>query len=1001
MNGMSMPIRAALFLLSGLVIRAVEPSVPAILTSHCAACHNPGNRGGGLDVTSRTKLIEGGDRGPGLIPGRPEEGLVMKRIRHEAQPGMPMGQPKLAPETIQRIEQWIRDGAPFESPAAAPAARQAAPSSDHWAFRKPVRPAVPTVNVPGFRIRNEVDSFLASDWRKHGLKPAPELDRRLLLRRVYLDLTGLPPTPEETRSFLEDRSANAYENAVDRLLGSTRYGERWGRHWMDVWRYSDWYGRRLLGDQRFSHRHVWRWRDWIVESLNDDRGYDRMIREMIAGDEIAPDDPYTLRATGYLVRSFHRFNRNVWLQDTVEHIGFGMLGLTVKCARCHDHKYDPIAQEDYYRLRAFFEPYDVRLDRVPGQSDTFEDGLARVFDAPPRKGGIEPYFPPIYKDTFRFIRGDETNPDKTPLSPGIPPVLGTWEPKIEPVKLSPESFVPDSRPFVRDDLITGAKLEVRNAETALETARRLLAEAREHAAKPWQAPAKSNHEPTVSYANDIASIFTLRCRQCHGGLGRTIARSGLSVASVEAMLIGGWKHGPAIVPGDAAASPIYRHITGTASPVMPAEGQRLTAEQVDKIRRWIVEMAPQDPRDVMKLATQRLALAEKHLETMRAAVFSLEARIAADLAKFKKAEDAAKLAKDAAKAEQRYAMAQAVEVMLEAQHLLSDEKAAAAKRKLEAAAAALAQGAEKYTPVMESHPETSTGRRRAFAEWLTGDANPLTARVAVNHIWLRHFGKPIVPTVTNFGRNGKPPVNQPLLDWLAVEFTANGWSMKKMHRLLVTSSAYRMASAGAGLPAESKTGDPENKHFWRMNARRMEAEVVRDAALFLAGVLDEKVGGPDIDEEEGMRSRRRSLYLRQTPESQVEFLRLFDQPNPTDCYMRTESVMPQQALAVANSTLYLEAARLLARRIAPAGTGDAEFARRVFELLTSQAPSKAELDESVRFLSDQAALFSGARLTRFSAKQEAAIAPSSGPRERARESFVHAMLNHNEFVTVR
>jgi uncharacterized protein DUF1549 len=239
----------------------------------------------------------------------------------------------------------------------------------HWAFSVPQRPPVPTVENREW-VRNPIDAFLSAQHQKRDLQPLPPTDERVLLRRVYLDLVGLPPNVEETKDFLSDRSPEAYEKVVDQLLSSPRYGERWGRHWMDVWRYSDWYGTRELEEHRNSQRHIWHWRDWIIDSVNKDKGYDQMILEMLAGDEIAPTDPDTLRATGYLARSFYRFNRNVWLFDTVEHTSAAFLAITLKCARCHDHKYDPIAQEEYYKFRAFFEPYDVRLDRIPGQSQT-------------------------------------------------------------------------------------------------------------------------------------------------------------------------------------------------------------------------------------------------------------------------------------------------------------------------------------------------------------------------------------------------------------------------------------------------------------------------------------------------------------------------------------------------------------------------------------------------------------------------------------------------------
>jgi hypothetical protein len=210
--------------------------------------------------------------------------------------------------------------------------------------------------------RNPIDAFVAAERERRGLVPMPPAERDVLLRRLTLDLTGLPPTPGELDADVAETSPTIDETVIDRLLASPRYGERWGRHWMDVWRYSDWAG--YQQEVRNSQPHVWRWRDWIVESLNADKPYDQMVREMLAGDEIAPDDPNTVRATGYLVRNWYKFNRNVWLDDTVEHTFKAFLATTINCARCHDHRYDPISQQDFYRAKAVFEPHDVRTDPV-------------------------------------------------------------------------------------------------------------------------------------------------------------------------------------------------------------------------------------------------------------------------------------------------------------------------------------------------------------------------------------------------------------------------------------------------------------------------------------------------------------------------------------------------------------------------------------------------------------------------------------------------------------
>src|SRR5262249_4472615 len=282
--------------------------------------------------------------------------------------------------------------------------------------------------------------------------------KHVLLRRIYLDLIGLPPTREELHAFLADESPDAYEKVVDRLLSSPQYGERWGRHWMDVWRYADWAG--YGAEVRDSQKHIWRWRDWIIESLNQDKGYARMVQEMLAGDELEPTNPDVLRATGFLVRNWYKFNRNVWLDNTIEHTSKAFLGVTLNCARCHDHMYDPVTQKEYYQFRAFFEPHNIRTDRVPGQANTALDGLVRVYDA-----NLNP-------QTFLFVRGEEKSPDKkNPLAPAVPLALGGNKLAIQPVKLPRDSYAPDRRDFVVKETLVAGDAAIVTAHKALEAAR--------------------------------------------------------------------------------------------------------------------------------------------------------------------------------------------------------------------------------------------------------------------------------------------------------------------------------------------------------------------------------------------------------------------------------------------------------------------------------------------------------------------------------------------------
>ena len=356
-------------------------SVKPLLRERCFSCHGALKQKGGLRLDSVELMRRGGESGPVISPGDASKSVLMERItapdeadrmppRHEGEP--------LKPEHVELVRAWIGEGARgFEGEQAEASPRE------HWAFKPLQRPAVPEVR-DGAWCRNPVDALVLARLEAEGLRPAPEAPREVLVRRLYLDLAGVPPTWAEWQSALNATGPDWYEALVDRLLADPRHGERWARHWMDIWRFSDGWG---LKDQlRNSQKHMWHFRDWIIESLNADLPYDRMLRLMLAADEIAPADPSALRATGFLVRNWFVFNRNTWMEDTVEHVGKGLLGLTLNCAKCHDHKYDPISQHDFYRMRAVFEPYHVRLDVVPGEPDTARNAIPRSStDCPTRR----------------------------------------------------------------------------------------------------------------------------------------------------------------------------------------------------------------------------------------------------------------------------------------------------------------------------------------------------------------------------------------------------------------------------------------------------------------------------------------------------------------------------------------------------------------------------------------------------------------------------------------
>ncbi|MGH7127600.1 MAG: DUF1549 domain-containing protein, partial [Planctomycetaceae bacterium] len=430
-------------------VRDVKP----LLARRCGSCHGPLRQRGNLRLDAAVLILKGGDTGPAVVAGKPEESLLIDAVgKAEYSSPMPAEGEPLTAEEVALLRAWIAQGA-----VAPPDEEIAAGPRTHWAFRpvEPGRAAPVRADTARLRACNPIDAFLAAEYERLGLTPLPEASQRVLLRRVSLDLIGLPPTPEEIDAFLADDRPDAYERVVDRLLANPHYGERWGRHWMDVWRYSDWYGYKK--ELRNSGRHIWRWRDWIVESLNADKPYDRMIVEMLAGDEIAPADPDVLRATGFLVRNYYKFNRHVWMDDTVEHTGKAFLGLTLNCARCHNHMYDPLSQEEYYRFRAFFEPYQVRTDRVPGESNIEADGLTRAYDAD------------LEAQTFLFVRGNDKEPDKDhPLTAAVPAMVADEPLLIEPIELPAEAYYPGLRPHVQREALADAEAELTKRQAELD-----------------------------------------------------------------------------------------------------------------------------------------------------------------------------------------------------------------------------------------------------------------------------------------------------------------------------------------------------------------------------------------------------------------------------------------------------------------------------------------------------------------------------------------------------
>ena len=1122
-----------LFLVTGTVLAAetsaaadvdYETQIRPLLRARCLTCHGPLRQQGGLRIDTAAALLKGGDSGPAIEPGKVDASELIARVAStEESIRMPPEGNALTTEEVALLTRWIAAGAPRpedETPDLSP--------SDHWAFRVPVRPAVParpaSISERSVWSDSPIDAFIARRHQAEGLTPQPRAEKHVLLRRLYLDLIGLPPTPEQLAAFLADDSADAWGKVVDQLLDSPHYGERWGRHWMDVWRYSDWYGYRA--ELRSSARHMWRWRDWIVESLNADKPYDQMIVEMLAGDELAPGDPDTLRATGFLARHYFKFNRNTWLDATIEHTGKAFLGLTLNCARCHDHMYDPIANREYYQYRAIFEPYNVRTDRVPDQTDVTKNGLSLAFDQN------------LDAKTFVFRRGNDKYPiEDDPLNATIPAMFGEGAFDAAPVELPVEAWYPGFREFEQQESLDAARNAVAAKKRAVTAAREKHAAAEQLVAKMQDAEPKGAASPADKKPQaETAPVATAKqmvledrfaerrddawsfgpgdwefkdghlVQKAVGAERRTLTSKGPLPRDFSATfvfrILGGeqWKSVGLdfdVRDGDSAQTVYlsayaggpkvqYSHRVGgkvtypqdaqKALPIQTGKVHTLQVDAVDGLLNvsvdgelqlkyrlpveradgafsiWAFDAAaefhsvkveslptgtnleepsqpapksekPQtlaDAEAALKVAPKQLAAATAASTAAQAELASVTARIAADNAKYGRdtTGDATQLARAASAAEDRAAREAAqselatAEAELLAGEVLTD---ATAKKKAVDAATAKRAAAQKKIDELEKkphdesstaysafgpvYPQTSSGRRLALARWIASKQNPLTARVAVNQIWMRHFGEPLVPTIFDFGMNGKPPIHPELLDWLAAEFVDSGWSMKHLHRLIVLSRTYQLSSSDQNAAARNLEVDPDNRLQWHANVKRLESEVVRDSVLAVSGKLDRQAGGPELDENTGLTTTRRSIYYRHAPEKFMTFLEQFDSASPDECYRRNETIVPQQALTLMNSQLAIEQARHLAKSLTES---QQPFIDSLFVRVLSRKPTDAERQTCEAFLAQQTARFAkAADLATFDNGPKLNVAPSTDPAQRARENLAHVLLNHNDFVTVR
>ena len=771
------------------------PTALALLEQHCVPCHGGEKTKAGFDLTTHAALLRGGESGPAVVLGRPELSLFQRMITHEEEPGMPHKNDKLPEADIAIIAAWIRDGAIYTrelrqaeiaagggSPTRAAFALTEADRA-HWAFQPVVRPKLPVVKQAAWP-KSPLDTFILAGLEAKGRGPGVPANREVLIRRVTLDLVGLPPTLAEIDAFVRDASPRAYETLVDRLLASPHYGERWGRHWLDLARFAE--------SDGFEHDaarpNAWRYRDYVVRAFNADKPYDRFIREQLAGDELFPGDPDAQIATAFnllgpdMVDSADQVQRRRnTLNDMTDTTALALLGLTVGCARCHDHKFEPIAQRDYYRLQAFFTAAKFRHDLpVPTAAESHAHEMAMA------------------------AYGEQTKAVQTQIfALEEPPRKTLLERKL--AKLSPEAQA--AHRVAKEQRTTEQENQV------LETAHLVAVTAKEIGAA-MKKPDRDRHAVLLAELKPFPKPRPLPA---------TLALQNGAPAKTHVLHRGDYNQ-----PGDEVRAGFPQVLSGVGA------GASEPAENV----------------------------------------------------------------------------------------------------------------------------------RAPLAHWVASEAHPLTARVMVNRIWQHHFGRGLVGTPSDFGTHGQKPTHPALLDWLAAEFTARGWSVKAMHRLMLLSATYQQAST---IAAAERVHDPENRLYGRMNRLRIEGEVIRDSLLAISGELNLKVGGPGVfppipkELFEGAKGwiastdprdhTRRSLYIFARRNLRFPFLEVFDAPdNNLSCSARERSTTAPQSLTLLNAEEVLAAAARTAERLTEAADSPEGRVTLAYRLIIGRPPTAVERRLSVEFL---------------------------------------------------
>jgi len=929
---------------SAAAIEFFETNVRPIFAESCFGCHTD-RETAGLRVDSRDALMKGGDSGPAIVPGDPDASLLIKAIRHAANaPKMPMGGTKLSEQKIAALVQWIRDGAAWPQATLASGAPPASRAAEKtittdqrafWSFQPLRRAAPPAVKDQNW-AKTDIDRFILARLEKEGLAPVRSADRRTLIRRASLDLTGLPPTPEEVDAFEQDQSPDAFAKVVDRLLASPRYGEAWARMWLDIARYGEDDPRSLdpQGRGYAPYPNAYLYRDWVVKAFNDDLPYDQFIKAQIAGDLLDERTrARTLPALGFLgLGPWYYDNGAVEItraderHDRVDVVTRGFLGLTVACARCHDHKYDPIPTTDYYALSGVF------LNTAYHEYPLAPNAVVEEYKAAEKK--IEQK----QKLLNEFLDTESRQLAETLAFQASRYMQAAWKVTGEPKE--PVGKVADQE-----------KLDYELFDRWIA----FLAKPPRFYPflKPWQEMIKTGG--TAAEAKKLADAFQALLLDVMFAKKEIDEENEIIRAKA---LPGTKKKKPAALPNEFVTNDDF----------CPGCGLELKSLETDKMQLWTDVFRrdldegfdPAFTSGYMKpgvlmfrgwgLERQLSGDRRAHIETLRNDIKAARAALPSKFAYVHGVRDAEK--------------PENAKVNLRGNpNRLGDEVP------------------RRFLSVLsESEPvpfENGSGRL-GLAERIAKE--PIAARVIVNRVWKSHFGTGIVNTPSNFGVNGERPVHPELLEYLSAFFVDNGMSIKKLHREIMLSAVYQLGSDHVALNADKDSG---NRLYWRANRQRMTAEQLRDSILFVSGALDTKMGGPSAPLTPF--NAQRTIYGSVSRYRGDQFLQLFDFPAPTiTAEQRYATNVPLQRLFLMNSDFMQQQAELLARRVGGEPDTSAQI-RKAYRIVFGREPSAQELAAGLKYLADEplrAYEERKAESAKTSAEEKkSASAPSSGADE--------------------